>query len=99
MEALSHITEQLDQMIKLLAHPQQDLKICWLTVEEYAQVLNEPNSIKYLKRLLNPNLPARTQPVYINPDDVVRVAGVSKIRYCPIPVKGVSYPRYVDKTN
>jgi hypothetical protein len=75
-----------------------DSQVQWITVEQWAALLPVPDSIAFLKRLLNPNLPKRTCAQYIHPDDVIRVKGIALIRYSPFPYRGESFPRWMDKT-
>jgi hypothetical protein len=96
MDPLEQIVDKLSQII-LKFEDQRIGSIKWVSVDEYAGILNEKGAIPYLKRLLNPNLPARTQREYINPDDIMKTGKNIKIRYSDIPIKGVSYPRIEKK--
>lgn len=90
------LTEQVAKLVQVMS-TQVPARVEWLTVEQYAAKFPVPDSIALIKRLLNPNLPKRSCPQYIHPDDVKRIKGVAVIRYCDFPYKGVSYPRWIAK--
>ncbi len=91
------LTKLVDVLSETLVNPKQPFNVRCISVEDYAIWLGEPDAIDNIKRWMNPKLPARTCRDYINPADVVRVKGKPKIRFCEIPIKGISYPRFCEK--